>query len=365
MIKISSPIVEDAEGINEVIKLSWYSTYAVPEIGVTKKDVDLLYSKSEEGQLKALRGRVLNPPEDDISLVAKEEEMVVGYIRFKVLESEIELRTLYVHPNYTAKGIGTKLWNESLKLLPPGKLIFTEPVEHTKSVDFYKKIGFKDSGERYDAPEAMENSGTHLPLMKMTFDNAIKDYRWEEYVEKTKGAKPRPLLVRAVSLVQEKNDALDLGSGALNDVKYLVSQDFKHVTAVDSKPIASEIVKNFPLEIVSYVINSFEEFEFEENKYDLINAQYALPFNPKESFNRVIESIKNSLKPGGVFTGQFFGDRDEWNTKESDMTFVSKEKAENLLSGLKVIEFTEEDREGNTAAGKMKHWHVFHFIAVK
>jgi len=34
-----------------------------------------------------------------------------------------------------------------------------------------------------------------------------------------------------------------------------------------------------------------------------------------------------------------------------------------LLNDIKVVEFTEEDKMGNTAAGIMKHWHVFHVIA--
>lgn len=193
----------------------------------------------------------------------------------------------------------------------------------------------------------------------------MTDHKWEEYVAKTKNAKPRPLLVKAADLVKEKNEALDLGSGAMNDVRYLVTQGFKHVTAVDSEPVATEIIKNFPSDKVSYVISTFENFDFEENKYDLVNSQYSLPFNPKESFDRVIASIIKSLKPGGVFTGQFFGERDEWNTPGANMTFINKDKAQRVLSNLKIVEFNEEDQEGNTAAGKMKHWHIFHFIALK
>jgi N-acetylglutamate synthase-like GNAT family acetyltransferase len=166
-ITISTASPSDAEGINEVIKLSWYGTYVSPEIGVTKKDVDLLYEKNEKQQIEVFRERARNPKEDDITLVAKEGGKVVGVIRFKVEENAIELRTLYVHPEYTGKGIGNKLWEEGIKLLPSGLQIYTEPVVGTRSVEFYKKIGFTDTGERYDAPEAMEDSGTHLPLLKM------------------------------------------------------------------------------------------------------------------------------------------------------------------------------------------------------
>lgn len=188
---------------------------------------------------------------------------------------------------------------------------------------------------------------------------------WKEYFERTKDSKPRPLLVKAVNLVTDKNEALDLGSGALNDVRYLVSTGFKHITAVDSKPVAQDIIKNFPPEVVSYVISTFENFDFVEHKYDLINAQYSLPFNPEVTFERVFKLIISSLKVGGILTGQFFGIKDEWNVPGHNMNFQTRVHAENLLAGLKVIEFEEEEVDRKTAKGDMKHWHVFHFIVKK
>jgi ribosomal protein S18 acetylase RimI-like enzyme len=169
MIRILRPSKEDSIDINELIKSSWLETYTVPKIGVTREDVDQMYEKYSAGQIKALNDRAINPQADDISLVAKENNKVMGYIRFKILSEEIELRTLYVHPKNTGRGIGTKLWQESLLLLPSDKIIFTEPVENTKSINFYKKIGFKDTGEKYKAPDSMPNSGIQLPLIKMTY----------------------------------------------------------------------------------------------------------------------------------------------------------------------------------------------------
>ncbi|MEI6345894.1 MAG: methyltransferase domain-containing protein [bacterium] len=193
----------------------------------------------------------------------------------------------------------------------------------------------------------------------------MSENTWKEYFERTKDSKPRPLLVKAVDLVVDKNEALDLGSGAFNDVRYLVSKGFKHITAVDSKPIAQGIIQNFPTEIVSYIISSFENFDFVENKYDLINAQYSLPFNPENTLERVFKSITSSLKDGGILTGQFFGTKDEWNVEGHKMNFQTREQAEKLLSGLEVIDFQEEEEDRKTAKGDMKHWHVFHFIIKK
>ena len=149
----------------------------------------------------------------------------------------------------------------------------------------------------------------------------IPENTWEKYAERTQDIGPRPSLARAIIFVTNKDEALELGSGALNDVRYLISQNFKHITAVDSTPVASEIIGNFPPETVSYVISTFEDFNFDENKYDLINAQYSLPFNRQDTFDKVFKSIVSSLKDGGILTGQFFGVRDEWNVPEHKMNF--------------------------------------------
>ncbi len=171
MITISKPQSNDAEGINEVIKLSWYATYITPEIGITKEDVDLMYAQNEKRQIEVFRHRAEYPKENDISFVAKDEEKVVGFIRLKIHADDIELMSMYVHPEYTGKGVGTNLWQEVLKFLPSNKTIFTEPVQHTKSIDFYTKLGFVDTGERYQAEEKMQSSGVQLPIMKMIYTN--------------------------------------------------------------------------------------------------------------------------------------------------------------------------------------------------
>lgn len=177
---------------------------------------------------------------------------------------------------------------------------------------------------------------------------------WKQYYERTKELPPRPTLVKAVELVKDKNEALDLGPGALIDVKYLSSIGFNHITAVDRNPVSKEAISDFPEEKVSYVTSSFEDFEFPENKYDLINAQYSLPFNPPTTFDKVIGGAIRALKENGVLVGQFFGKNDEWISNEKTMTFHSREEAERLLSGLKIVSF--EEVESGKGVRYPFHW---------
>jgi len=192
----------------------------------------------------------------------------------------------------------------------------------------------------------------------------MREFNWTDFYKATKDNPHWPLLERAVSLLGHQGHALDLGCGAGRDTRYLLAQGW-FVTAVDSDPHAIALLAELAQERLRIVQSSFEHFVYGNEVYDLVSAQFSLPFNPRASFPSIFTRIKQSIKPGGLFTGQFFGIRDEWNTQGNDMTFLTQEQAEELLSDLKVREFTEEDKMGNTAAGVLKHWHVFHVIAQK
>jgi len=172
------------------------------------------------------------------------------------------------------------------------------------------------------------------------------------------------MLVKALGFVKSKNEALDFGSGALNDVIYLLSQGFKHVIALDKVAVAAEIAETLPADRFEYVISTFERFNFPKEKFDLINAQYALPFISPDSFMRVFEDMHKSMNSGAILVGQFFGDRDGWKDNKA-MTFHSRAAVEGLLKDFKVIELQEEEQDKKTASGDMKHWHVFHFVVSK
>jgi ribosomal protein S18 acetylase RimI-like enzyme len=167
MITLSFPKPTDAKSMNEVIKSSWYATYINPEIGVTKEDIDMIYAQSEKQQIETFRKRAESPKENDITLIAKESDKVVGIIRLLILDDHIRVRTMYVHPEFTGKGIGTMLWNEAQKHFSSNKNVVAFPVEYTKSINWYKKIGFVKTGEKKVDDEAMPVSGIHLKTIKM------------------------------------------------------------------------------------------------------------------------------------------------------------------------------------------------------
>lgn len=47
------------------------------------------------------------------------------------------------------------------------------------------------------------------------------------------------------------------------------------------------------------------------------------------------------------------------------MVFLSKKQVLNLFDGFEIIDFQENERDGKTGIGKIKHWHIYDVIAKK
>ncbi|OIO06346.1 hypothetical protein AUJ26_00870 [Candidatus Falkowbacteria bacterium CG1_02_37_21] len=188
-------------------------------------------------------------------------------------------------------------------------------------------------------------------------------FNWTGYINITKNKLPRQLLVRALEYTRNREVALDLGAGALNESKYLLKSAFKKVIAVDNEE-DSNLISEINHRAFSFEKTTIEDYSFLDDYYDLINAQFVLPFVEKEKMDVVISNIKNSLKKEGIFVGQFFGIKDSWSSR-ADVYVYTEEKVKDLLSGLDILYFQEEEKDGRTAMDEEKHWHIFHFIAKK
>lgn len=192
-----------------------------------------------------------------------------------------------------------------------------------------------------------------------------KESKIENYLKVTKDKQASLWLPDAVRVLGRRGNALDLGCGAGRDTKFLLGEGF-HVVAVDKDERALEYLKELPRENLEVVQSRFEEFGFEEQKYDLINAQFSLPFTNRDAFDAVFAKVKKALKSAGIFVGQLFGVNDDWNKSlTTKTTFHTKEAAEALFGDMELLKFIERDYDGTIADGTPKHWHTFHILARK
>ena len=186
--------------------------------------------------------------------------------------------------------------------------------------------------------------------------------RWSSFYESTKELPPHESLVQALELVPVREAVLDLGAGAMRDTKLLLKAGFEKVVALDAEPInQNNEISDVRLEVV---IEPFESYTFPEDSFDLVNAQFSLPFTSPDAFDDVFNKLQASLKKGGIFVGQFFGKNDEWSGNPK-MTFQSVEQVQEILSNMEVLKLEECEEDGTTAVGTSKHWHVFYITARK
>ena len=172
-------------------------------------------------------------------------------------------------------------------------------------------------------------------------------------------------MVHALGSAPKVGTALDLGAGGLNDSRYLLSLGYT-VTAVDRDQAAADLAREIKGAKFNFLQQSFEDLEFTAQQYDLVSAQFALPFiQKKEDLLRVVHGIKQVLKPGGVFAGQFFGPKDTWCLNDRPMTFLAKDEVEALFADMDIILIGEREYDGVTALGQKKHWHMFPVIVKK
>lgn len=175
---------------------------------------------------------------------------------------------------------------------------------------------------------------------------------------------PSPILEVGINEVREMDEALDLGSGALLEVRHMIEKGFKHVSAVDELQ-HEKFAEGIDPEKVSIIQEDIEDYDFPVGKFDLVNAWYTLPFLSREQLPEVIEKIEKSLKKDGIFIASFFGEKDFKVQGEQDPAVgYKKEDLVNLLDQFDILN-SQQERFIENAKGNNQHVHELVFIARK
>jgi tellurite methyltransferase len=193
---------------------------------------------------------------------------------------------------------------------------------------------------------------------------------WSSYYKKTGERPPRPTLVGALDAfaadgMPSGGRAVDLGCGSGRDTIEILRRGWP-VLAVDAEPDAiakllarSDLPKGCEIETL---VSRYEDMALP--RCDLVNAGFSLPLCPADAFPDVWAKIVGALLPGGRFSGQLYGDRDDWVDRPG-MTCLSREEVVELLEPFEVELLEEEEDDSVTPRGVQKHWHIFHIVARK
>lgn len=201
--------------------------------------------------------------------------------------------------------------------------------------------------------------------------NKYFDRDWLAYYNAVVGRPPRYTLLTALEhfeaelLTDSSRVAVDLGCGDGRDTVELLRRGWR-VLGIDGEQEAIARLLSRPdinRERLETQVIRFEEVTLPQG-VDLINSSFALPFCPPEHFPTFWEKIVTSLRSGGRFCGQLFGDRDSWAIYTS-MNHHTREQVEVLLQPFDIELLEEEEHLGKTAIGEEKYWHIFQIVARK
>ncbi|HYD91952.1 MAG TPA: GNAT family N-acetyltransferase [Flavobacterium sp.] len=169
-ITVTDAEIKDVLGIRKVFYETWLVTYPNEELGITRDDIEDRYKDAfTKEKLKKQEDQIKNLPANQKLLVAKDADKVVGVCRIIKHEDKNQLQAIYVLPQYQGKGIGKMFWNEALRFFDKDKPTFVEVATYnTKAIEFYKKLGFSDTGKRIHDENFRMKSGNILPEMEMS-----------------------------------------------------------------------------------------------------------------------------------------------------------------------------------------------------
>jgi trans-aconitate methyltransferase len=159
--------------------------------------------------------------------------------------------------------------------------------------------------------------------------------------------------------------AVDCGCGAGSDVAYLLGINYSVYAFDVSKEAISICAERFaPFHRINLQVSDFENYSYP--KCGLIVANSSLYFADPKRFQDTWLKMVSSLEVGGVFAGDFMGERDDWANGFKQVTNpLTKHQIMNLFCDFEVVTFRERDENGLTSLGQAKHWHTFIVIAIK
>jgi len=186
--------------------------------------------------------------------------------------------------------------------------------------------------------------------------NTAAENRWKRYFHRQEGRGPRPGLVEALNRFKTyRGYAIELGSGAGIECKVLLNAGWE-VLAVDIEPLAIEILSQSLLPEFQSKLQTWN-IGFEDlpplPPADLVHAAYSLPFCHPKYFLNLWENLSHAIKPGGRFTGQLFGPKDDW-AADTHKTFHTIQQIRDLFRGFILEDLEKEERDG-IANGAPKH----------
>ena len=174
-ITIQNARPEDAFGNSEVIYQCWLDTYPDEESGISREDIEVYFEKRRNPEaIESRKRQIENISPNEKFLNAKDGKKIVGICRLYKHSDSGELKEMYVSAEYRNRGIGVRFWREALNFFDTNRDIACDvAIYNTRAVEFYKRLGFVDTGRRFTDKNYKMRSGVFIPWMEMRLVRSV------------------------------------------------------------------------------------------------------------------------------------------------------------------------------------------------
>lgn len=162
--------------------------------------------------------------------------------------------------------------------------------------------------------------------------------------------------------------AMDLGSGTGGWSRHLLQLNTWQLYAVDYfKSSLDHLEQSLSLaekKRIRLVHKDFRKIDWPSD-IDLILANDSLGFIPCDDLMKVLDSIRTSLRTGGIFAASFWGENDVRNYDEKLCT-LSKTKIHTIFKDhYDELYFDSKEGDSKNLDNQIAHWHTIHIIVKK
>jgi GNAT superfamily N-acetyltransferase len=168
-IKILKAKPENVRGIQNVYYKTWLATYPNKKYRITAEDIEYKFKdRSKKEEIGKRIAKIKKQSKNDLQLVAKEGNKIVGVCGVEKDASRNKLRSIYVLPTYQGHGIGKMFWNRVQRFFDPRKDIVVHVASYNKNaIAFYERCGFKDTKKRFTDERHKMRNGAIIPEMEL------------------------------------------------------------------------------------------------------------------------------------------------------------------------------------------------------
>jgi ribosomal protein S18 acetylase RimI-like enzyme len=159
---------EDVETLRTIVRDAWLELYPNETYEIKAKDISAIDWYNPKGLARRRKEIVENQDTIHTWVIKNEKGEVVGFCKASKLDTMGEIDAMYVLQELKGRGLGKKLMQQAFEWLGPKLDIKLKVVSYnTNAIEFYRKNGFKETGNNVSYEGTKLPNGKEIPRIEM------------------------------------------------------------------------------------------------------------------------------------------------------------------------------------------------------